>query len=304
MKEDQKSVKIHLYIVRETKSADYVTCNVPCKVNSDIIYFGPCMIKLREKYFKECLKNSESGMEDLSELIYFIGLSGSKVPNAKKNKVRKIVWVGKLLKALTFEGMYNYIYTLEDKDLKNDFLLMTQQKCSPLHIKPIYKDNGRFKGYKLRSLKHINWIKDITSFNNTSDIAIEENIEIEEDFLKDIKVKALIIKKNADRKKVLNRDCCFLFKNIFFAKGQGIEIDGKVLSILKKVQPLKKDKITKYYIFGKNKDGSATGLRGKGLLITSNNAHDFIELLFKKINSLSSYPANQEDLMVSRSKCN
>ena len=290
MKKRQEFLKIYLYIVRETRSSDSVTCKVPYKINPNLIFFGPCMINLRADFYKEYLKNSISGIEEVNEEIYFIGMSGSKVPKAKKNEIRKIVWMGKLLKVLTFEQMYNYIENLADENLKKDILLMKQEKCSPIHIKPIYDERGKFKGYQVRSDLHINWIRDVMSNNNDSNVEIKEKI--------------LTLKENVDRKEVLDRDCCFLFSNIFFANGNGIDIDNEILSILRKAQPNEKDEISKYYTFGKNKNGSAKGRRGRGLLIKGNIAYDFIKILNEKISNLNINPIKKENFMSSKSKCN
>ena len=126
--------EIWTYIVAAGKSADKLTCGVPYKVNNDYVFFGPCMKNYRNSLFEQYLKKEKRGRKKIDENIYFLGMSGSKVKNAKKDDIRKILWFGKLISVFTFESMHNFIDSLEKKELKANFEKMRTSSDSPLHI--------------------------------------------------------------------------------------------------------------------------------------------------------------------------
>ena len=125
-------MKVFVYIVAASKDPNNVECVVPFEVNDDLIFFGPCEKRLRENFYEWYLKSSPNGEKDVSsEDLYVIGLNGSNL-----RKERKIIWVGKILKILTFEKAYHICSS--DKRFKD----MMQRQDSPLHLEPIY-DSGK-----------------------------------------------------------------------------------------------------------------------------------------------------------------
>jgi len=65
-------------------------------------FFGLCKKRLRENLYEWYLKNFPDGEKDVSsENLCIIGFNGN-----NKNKERKIIWVDKILKVLTFERAY------------------------------------------------------------------------------------------------------------------------------------------------------------------------------------------------------
>jgi len=257
-------MKVFAYVVGASNNPDAVECTVPYKVNKDIIFFGPCKKSLREKLYKEYLKNSNNGEANVLDDIYVLGVNAS---NSKK--IRKIIWVGRIVKVLTFERAYNVLSS------KKEFKKMIEEEDSPLHLEPIYK-GGTFVGYKLRSKEHENnseWVMDVTKNETDPDVELEG--------------KKLLLKDPSKRKEIFIRDCVFLCENIFFAEGKGIDIDEDILSIFKKAQP-KRDGISNYAIFGLNSDGRANGLKGNYLTIDDRSlASALIEKITKTRSTFS-----------------
>jgi len=236
-------MKVLAYVVGASKNPDAVECMVPYKVNSDTIFFGPCKKLMREKLYEQYLKDSKNGKADVLDDIYVLGVNAS---NPKK--IRKIIWVGRVLKVLTFERAYNILSS------KKEFKKMMEEEYSPLNLEPLY-DRGTFIGYKLRSKEHEKkneWVLDVIKKKNNPDTILKE--------------KTLLLEDPYKRNEVFIRDCVFLCENIFFAEGKGIDIDEGILSIFKKAQRGKKG-IDNYAIFGLRSDSSADGLTGRYLEI-------------------------------------
>ena len=274
-------MKVLSYIL-SADNLDYIRCNVPYEINEDLIFFGPCKKRLREHFYKQYLKNSLDDEIDItSDNIYIIGLNGS---NSKRK--RKIVWVGKVLKILTFEKAYNTF----SKD--SGFKKMMDEEESPLHLKPIYNNKGIFIGYKLKSTMHEEnneWILDIITRRDNSNVKLEG--------------KSLILKDPSKRKETFVRDCVFCCENIFFATGKGIDIDDKILEIFKKSQG--KINIDNYAIFGYRNDGSADGLTGRYLEINNKEglAKELIEYVCQKSNNYRSNPQPKIKTPVKKCRC-
>ena len=261
-------MKVLSYIL-SAKNPDCIRCNVPYEIDNKLIFFGPCKKRLRENFYKQYLKKSLDDEIDItSENIYIIGLNGS-----NRKRKRKIVWIGKVLKILTFEKAYNTF----SKDSR--FKKMMDEEDSPLHLKPIYDNKGIFIGYKLRSTMHgkdNDWILDIIAKRNNSNVKLED--------------KSLILKDPSKRKETFVGDCVFCCENIFFANGKGIDIDDKILEIFKKSQG--QINIDSYAIFGYRNDGSADGLTGRYLEINNNEglAKELIEYVCQKSNNYHNNP--------------
>ncbi len=240
-----------VYIVAENSNPDKLQdCTVPYLVNKEIIFFGPCKKRLRQSLCY--LVNSK-----LTQDLFLIGLNAS---NGKKE--RKIIWVGKIKKALTFSQAWNEVKN------KPDFRNMIEDDYSPIHLRPILQ-NGELKGYKHVSKMHGEdgkWLLDLIS--STKD----KRIDIAEDSA------SIRVKDGFTSSCVLNRDCCFILDNIFFAQMGGIEIDTEILKIFKDSQKKRKD-IDKYAIFGRQSNGNADGKIGGWIKVKDNLAKKLINLV-------------------------
>ena len=73
----------------------------------------------------------------------------------------------------------------------------------------------------------------------------------------------------------------FLYKNLFYAEGKGIDIDDYILEKFKKWQP-SKNNIDRYAIFGRRANNSANRLTGTYLKVTDNSVKEFIKYLKSK----------------------
>lgn len=210
---------------------------MPYEIDEETLFFGPCKRRLREKYYNDFLRGSGKGEVELTESRYLLGFNGS-----NQNKIRKIIFLGKIRKVLTFKRAYDLLSG------NAKFKEMVDDVESPLHLKPI-RD-----GYEHRSELHEEkereneWVKDV----------IDKNKDIKH---VEVKGNKLLLKDPSLRKDIFVRDCCFLCDNLFFAKGKGIDIDKRILNILKENQDKKED-IDKYSIFGKDKDGRPKGKAG------------------------------------------
>ena len=236
-------MRLYSYIVSASSNPDNVECYVPFRINSELIFFGPCKRALRKELRKEFDLSENGEVELVNDEIYVMGLNGS---NNEKN--RKIVWLGKIIKLLTFERAY-HLYA-ENEDFKS----MVNNPISPLHVKPLYNQNNEFIGYELISKMHEDnneWIKDIAKTDFKGISSDSKSFKLKDGFSREI----------------LEKDCCFICENIFFAEGGGFEIDSELLQLFKTAQPRKN--VDKYAIFGRDKNDNANGLRGTCLKIVN-----------------------------------
>ncbi len=245
--------RVFLYIVSANKNPDHLDeCNVPYEIDSREIFFGPCKIRLRELFNKQ---NSDHNIED----TYFVGLNGN-----NRDKIRKIIWIGKMKEKLTFAAAY------EKMNGKLRYKKMMQEEFSPLHVAPI-KNGSDLLGYKLRSSLHSDnddWVSDIVRKKNhlITDANTNSIYKREKDSVKD----------------VFTRDVCFIFENIFFAKGQGISLNSKILNILKQSQKGVIG-ISEDAPFGLDKNRNINGKRGFWLEIPNKYSENFLkEILIEK----------------------
>lgn len=244
--------RIFLYVVSANKNPDYLNeCSVPFEIDKREIYFGPCKIKLREKLNQiESVKNGDE--------IYFVGLNG-----LNSNNVRKIIWAGKVKQKLTFAEAFDKMngYPKYDRMMNED--------NSPLHVEPIRVGNELI-GYKRRSKMHSSkdgWIKDIVKDRNL--VIFDESSH------------SIYKREKHSVEQVFNRDCCFIFKNIFFSNGQGISINGSLLKLLIQRQRGVKG-ISVKAPFGLDKSNNINGRRGLWLEITGKLAEQFLEEIDKE----------------------
>ena len=187
------------------------------------------------------------------------------INGANSQKIRKIVWAGRIKKLMTFEQAYK-------KLIGKRFFKLRTDPLSPLLVKPVYV-NEKLVGYEHRSKLHAHndsWIYDIV--NNRS--------------FKDIKKNGpkIIAKNQEPLFETFRRDCCLTLENIFYALGVGIEFDNKALSILRRAQP--KRKIDKYAIFGYRRDGRADGRTGSYLNLTDPKSEAFINWIHEKVSKM------------------
>lgn len=288
-----KKITILAYILGAEHNPNKLSSQVPWKLNEELIFFGSCKKPIRKDHYEKYLMNNDLGVANLEkENIHLLGFNASPKKNYHDFEKRKILWFGKILKAMTYEKAY----TCFNSDLKYKELTkkMMQHDCSPLNFTPIYSLNQNFRGYKyIKNLHKKNdaWIQDITSKN----------------FIKDDKTlskknRKLILSNSAKREEVFIKDCVYLCSNEFFAEGEGIKINKKIIELLKNAQPGKK-KIDAYKIFGETSNHSANGLHGKHLEITGEIAKK-LKIEIKKNANLIRTRKETEELSISKSqKC-
>lgn len=160
---------------------------------------------------------------------------------------------------MTFQTAFNSLQGPEFQTMRSD------DYC-PIHVMPLYV-GGIFHGYQSNSLLHQDcWASDILARVDHSGVEFSGE--------------RLLLRPGANRK-VFNRDCCFLLENIFFADGNGIEIDSDMIRILKQVQPDKQ--VDNYALFGYRADGSVDGLTGSHRRIDGAEAEEFISIILKRV---------------------
>jgi hypothetical protein len=134
---------------------------------------------------------------------------------------------------------------------------LREHQFSPLHVQPILE--GKHVGYRHISEEHSEegkWVQDLVSSTGNVRVAGE----------------ALRILAGTPWQ-TLDRDCCMLLQNLFFAGGQGIEFDAVALEILREAQR-DKSGIDAYAVFGRSANDSANGLRGTWLEISDDDHND------------------------------
>jgi hypothetical protein len=233
------------------KDPDNVRCVVPWRVDDDLIFFGPCKIRMRERLRERYLRE-DCTHRVLHTGLYIIGVNGS---NPKR--VRKVVASGRLSQAMTFAEA--------DRRLAGErFRELREHPISPLHVRPVL-DSGRLVGYDHASDEHIKddkWVDDLTS--RRSDVHLQG--------------RRVTVRPGREPWNVFDRDCCMLLQNHFFAQGQGIEFDDEAVRILKKAQPGRPG-IDAYAVFGLASGAQANGLRGQYLDIEGDLADRFVAWL-------------------------
>jgi len=246
---------LFLYTVASSSNPDRITCSVPCRIDKNEIFFGPCKKRLRE-----LLRNNYLGPKQNTskpkKSIYLAGING-----ANNKKIRKIVWVGRIKKIMTFEQAYKKLTGRRYEEMRTD-------KCSPLLLRPVY-NNGVFVGYEHRSKLHANndnWVFDVVNYLSVKNIQKKGN--------------RLLLKNSVSPFETFTRDCCIILENIFFATTVGIKLDKEAIRILSRVQP--KQRIDNYAIFGYRSDGSANGLTGNYLRVEGDFSKKLVNWIKKK----------------------
>lgn len=243
--------RVWMYVLNSSKDPDNVGCVVPWMVDEELIYFGPCKRRLRERLRREYLADGYT-YTAVSDDLYIVSVNGS---NAKR--VRKVVTAGKLSEVMTFADAATRL----DMDR---FAEMRDDPMSPLHVRPVLV-GGKLVGYRHASREHIDgddWIGDLTSK--------PEQVSLSG--------RTIRLRPGAAAKDVFDRDCCMLLGNLFFAQGEGIQVDAEAVAILKAAQPGVAG-IDDYAVFGVDSLGQANGLRGWFLEIEGKAAEQFVAWL-------------------------
>jgi hypothetical protein len=242
-----------MYSLAASSDPDRVRCVVPWRVNAEEIFFGPCKKRIRELLRKRYLKRQHlNHCAANDDKLFIVGVNGS-----NRSRTRKIVWAGKLTDVMTFAYAYEYMQA------KAQYHELLEKPFSPLHVKPIH-ESGRLVGYKRWSTEHSKdgaWVLDLLS-------KADNRIRVETNTL-------FLL---GDEWDCLDRDCCMMLENLFFAEGQGLEIDKSGLEILRQAQP-KQSGIDPYAIFGRDSRNQPKGLRGTFLEISGPLADRFLEWL-------------------------
>lgn len=239
---------LFLYVVASSNNPDRVECVVPYRIDENLIFFGPCKKRLRERLRNQYLKTSVDLRPE--EDIFIVGLNGS-----NSQKIRKIVWAGRINRLMTFETAYNTLTGPEFQEMRS-------HEYSPLHLKPVYDGAGGFSGYQHCSREHEGrWVLDVVGNRNHPQIEVSEN--------------QVCLLTKADRYQIFTRDCCFLCENNFFANETGLTITDQVMMVLKAFQTDKR--IDSYALFGYRKDGSVNGLTGSYLELSGWPAETLID---------------------------
>ena len=144
--------RVWMYVLSSSKDPDRVRCVVPWMVDEDLIYFGPCKRRLRERLRTEYLTGDLTQCS-VNDDLYIVSVNGS---NSKR--VRKVVSAGKLSEVMTFAEAADRLEGDRFSELRND-------PMSPLHVRPVI-EGGKLVGYQHVSFEHIEnnyWISDLTS---------------------------------------------------------------------------------------------------------------------------------------------
>jgi hypothetical protein len=95
---------------------------------------------------------------------------------------------------------------------------------------------------------------------------------------------------NTKAKDVFDRDCCMLLDNLFFAQGEGVQVDAEAIAILKSAQPNVRGN-DDYAVFGVDALGQANGLRGWFLEIGGKTADQFVAWLTDRAGRVAAHRA-------------
>ena len=255
---------VYLYILGASFDVDSVDCTVPWELNRDEVFFGPCKKNFRTNLRKEYLKAGLT-CADVKDDIYLVGL------NAGTKEDKNIVWAGKLQRVMTFAYAYDYFHRRESDD---DVVTMLGLPSSPVHVKPIYDDNGDVSGYEHISEEHAendDWIMDLVDRRKPKHASLRG--------------KSLWRDGDVEHHKAFPRDACMLYENLSFArKRAGIPLDGEGLEVLrvfqtKKTPPKDVDRkrkdITARSPFGLTSKRTVEGYHGRQLKIDGDLGKQF-----------------------------
>lgn len=264
--------RVWMYVLDSSKDPDNVRCVVPWRVDEDLIYFGPCKRRLRERLRKEYLAGGCT-YTTVNDDLYIVSVNGS---NAKR--IRKVVSAGKLSEVMTFAEAAGRIDGEQFSELRDN-------PMSPLHVRPVI-EGGKLVGYRHVSFEHIEdneWIADLTSKPEKVGLT----------------GRTIRLQPGALARDVFDRDCCMLLDNAFFAQGEGIQFDQEAVSILKAAQAGVTG-IDDYAVFGVDSVGQANGLRGRFLEIEGNVADRFLAWLRDRARRVTARQSGRDNEPVKR----
>src|SRR4051794_20522314 len=133
--------QVWIYTVGASPNPDKVDCVVPWRVDDASIFFGPCMKRIRRRIRQQYL-GPDCTHTIVTEPLFIVGVNGS-----NKDKIRKIVWAGRVSEVMTFAEAY--------KRLTGDrFRDMLADRLSPLHVRPKL-ERGKLVGYDHVSDEHL-----------------------------------------------------------------------------------------------------------------------------------------------------
>lgn len=245
------TTRVWMYVLNSGKDPDDVQCVVPWRVDEDLIFFGPCKRRLRERIRKKDLVDGRNHCVVRDDL-YIVSVNGS---NSKR--IRKVVSAGKLTEVMTFAEAAERLEEDRFSELRGD-------PMSPLHVRPVL-EGGKLVGYEHVSFEHIEddeWVADLVS--RPTKVSL--------------KGRKIRLRPGHMARDAFDRDCCMLLGNLFFTQGEAIQFDEEAVNILKAAQPGVKG-IDDYAVFGVDAVGQANGLRGRFLEIEGKTADRFIAWL-------------------------
>lgn len=231
---------------------DRIECPVPFLVDEDEIFFGPCKKDLRQQ-LRQRLLAPDRDVASPDEDLYLIGFNAG-----NRGRKRKIVWAGRIKRAMTFACAWDELAGPRYEAIRN-------VSHGPLHVEPIRHGDGRLAGYRHATRLHAHkrprrphdlprWIADLTS-KTPGPYRVENEKEI-------------YVTTGLSPWHVFERDVCFLLENLFWASGSGIEVDDEIVAMLREAQPDRpSDTIDGYAVFGLRQDGSADGRTGSWLAV-------------------------------------
>ncbi len=247
--------KAFLYVVKASPDPDRITCTVPWRVDGKLIFFGPCKKRIRE-YLRRAHLSPTIESAAVADAVYLVGVNGR-----NPQRVRKVVWAGRLRRVLTFARAW--------ADLAGPrYQKMRERKCSPLHLKPVYQ-NSRWIGYEHRGREHEEddgWVLDLVKKRQSAKVRKEG--------------KQLLLQPGVSPWDGFPRDACLVLDNLFFAQGAGLPVDKGLLNILRRRQPQKK--IDAFALFGYQRNNVVEGLAGRWLPLDDPLASELVAWIEKR----------------------
>lgn len=261
--------RLWIYILGASEDPDHVRCVVPWQVDKDLIFFGPCMKRIRKRLREEFLAPSYS-CSDVTDDLYMVGVNA-----CNPEEVRKVVWAGKISQVMTFWEAHTH--------LNGDrFRKLRDHASTPLHVRPLF-ENGQLLGYKhvgQEHLKNQRWVSDLASTT----------------YMVRVEGQRLVLEEGISAWNGFDLDCCMLLENLFFAKGRGIDFDDESLAILREEQPERSNEIDRYAIFGRTDEDKVNPRRGYGLPIRGNAADRFVDWIRKRSLEVADDQGDNDDV--------
>jgi len=241
--------EIFLYVDKST-DPDKIKGMVPFRVSDRHIFFGPGETRFRADLWKRFLARTDDFVPNVN--LYVIAVNDVR----SENDVRKILWLGRIERFMTFAVAYSLL-----KDPEFEPLINVEDakgnNMSPLHLDPV-DVAGRLSGYRHRSDYHNKtsrdgipeWVKDVADPRMKRDFGVAG--------------KEMLLADVSMRRKILTRDCCFVLENIFFAQGEGMELADKFVSLMSEWQPGQNVDRTGIFGYSKDRNGKTKMNKMKG----------------------------------------